>query len=98
MSRSLHSKLRAGHAAQAKAIRELPSYPQVKRDFEVEYEVAAELAKARKTSGLTQQDVAEAMGTTQSVISRIERGTNVSVETLERYVAACGRHLQIRVV
>jgi transcriptional regulator with XRE-family HTH domain len=50
------------------------------------------------SAGLTQNEVAMAMGTTQSVISRIERGTNVSIETLERYVSVCGRHLQVQVV
>ncbi len=98
MNKELQTRLRDGHIAQAEAIRKLPSYPRWKRDFEIEYEVAAELAKARKTAGLTQKDVAEAMRTTQSVISRIERGANVSIETLERYVSACGRHLQVRVV
>ncbi len=98
MNRKLRAKLRAVHEAQAQSIRQLSCYPPVKRDFEIEYAVAAELAKARKAAGLTQNDVAQVMGTTQSVISRIERGANVSIETLERYVSACGRHLEVRVV
>ena len=98
MNRTLKAKLRAGHLAQSEKIKKLSVYPRVKQEFEIEYEVALELSKARKTAGLTQADVAEAMGTTQSVISRIERGTNVSIETLDRYVSACGRHLQVRVV
>ncbi len=98
MNRKLQKRLRAGHRAQAEAIRTRPEYARVKNEFELEYEVALELAKARKTAGMTQAEVANAMGTTQSVISRIERGANVSIETLERYVAACGRHLEIRVV
>mgnify|MGYP006306551305 CR=1 FL=1 len=98
MSKTLETKLRAQHVAQAEAIRKLPSYPGVKREFEIEYAIAAELAKARKSAGMTQEDVAEVMGTTQSVVSRIERGSNVSVETLERYVSACGRRLKVSVV
>jgi ribosome-binding protein aMBF1 (putative translation factor) len=98
MNSELQTKLRSGHRAQARSIRKVPSYSQVKRDFEIEYKVATELTKARKTAGLTQKDVARFMGTTQSVISRIERGSNVSIETLERYVSVCGCHLQIRIV
>ncbi len=86
------------HNKQADAIRSLPCYDSVKRDLNIEYHVASELAKARRESKLTQMQVAKAMSTTQSVISRIERGTNVSIEPLERYVAACGRHLQVKVV
>jgi ribosome-binding protein aMBF1 (putative translation factor) len=90
--------MRVAHRAQAEQIRRSPSYERVKGKFEIEYQVALELSKARQKAGMTQRDVADAMGTTQSVISRIERGTNVSIETLERYVSACGRHLQVRVV
>jgi predicted transcriptional regulator len=98
MNRSVKSKLRAAHSAQAEAIRSLPSYRRVKGEFDLEYQVAVELSKARQKAGMTQREVADVMGTTQSVISRIERGANVSIETLERYVSACGRHLQVRVV
>jgi len=90
--------MRKAHEAQARKIRRLPCYDGVKRDFSIEYQVSSELAKARREAKMTQSQVAEAMSTTQSVISRIERGTNVSIETLERYVAACGRHLQVTVV
>jgi len=38
------------------------------------------------------------MGTTQSVVSRIEHGGNVSVDTLVRYAKACGGRLQLKVV
>lgn len=98
MNKTLTKKMRQAHDKQARKIRRLSGYGDVARDFEIEYQVAAELAQARKKAHMTQQDVAKAMDTTQSAISRIERGANVSVETLERYVVACGRHLQVRVV
>jgi transcriptional regulator with XRE-family HTH domain len=69
----------------------------VTREFSVEYEVARELAEARRGAGLTQTEIAALMGTTQSVVSRIESGANVSVETVARYAAACGRRLQVRI-
>ena len=98
MNKSVKSRLRAAHRAQAETIRSLPEFRRVKGQFDLEYQVAEELSKARQKAGMTQREVAHAMGTTQSVISRIERGANVSIETLERYVSACGRRLQVRVV
>ena len=98
MNSKLAKKMRAAHEKQARSIRRSKCYDDVKKTFDVEYQVASEVAKAREDAGMTQQEVAAAMGTTQSVISRIERGANVSIETLERYVTACGHHLQVRVV
>jgi len=98
MNKKLTNKLRSAHEKQAEIIRSNVSFGTVKYDFEIEYAVAREVAKARLDAGMTQADVAAAMGTTQSVISRIERGANVSIETLNRYVFACGRHLRIQVV
>ena len=98
MNKIVANKMMEEHNKQADAIRSLPCYGSVKRDFSIEYQVASELAKARRSAKLTQKQVAKAMATTQSVISRIERGTNVSIETLERYVTACGRHLQVKVI
>ncbi len=98
MNRKLVKKLRNEHEKQAEIIRANGIYDTVKRDFGIEYEVAREIAKARSGAGMTQAELAAAMGTTQSVISRIERGANVSIETLNRYVSACGHHLRIQVV
>ncbi len=98
MNKELVRKMRRAHKQQADSIKKLPCYNAVKTDFNIEYLVASELERARKEANMTQEQVAEAMATTQSVISRIERGANVSIETLERYVVACGRHLQVRVV
>ena len=98
MNSKLAQKLQRAHQTQARSIRRTAAYDRVKREFDIEYEVAREVAKARKESGLTQSELAAAMGTTQSVISRIERGANVSIETLDRYVSACGHHLKVQVV
>ena len=97
MNKNLLKKMRKLHGVQARNIRDLPSYDQVKREFEIEYQIAVELAKARKAANMTQRQLAEAMSTTQSVVSRIERGANVSIETLARYVSACGRELKVSI-
>ena len=98
MNKKLAIKMRKAHEQQADTIKNLSCYNEVKTDFNIEYLVASELERARKEAKMTQKQVAEAMATTQSVISRIERGANVSIETLERYVIACGRHLQVKVI
>lgn len=98
MNKQLSKKLKKGHEQQAQRIRNFGDFDRVKREFDIEYEVAREVTRARQEAGLTQSQLAEAMGTTQSVISRIERGSNISIETLDRYVAACGQHLRIQIV
>jgi ribosome-binding protein aMBF1 (putative translation factor) len=84
-------------AEQMAEIRQHPCYEEIKREFDLEYQVASELAAARKEAGLTQTQIAAIMGTTQSVISRIERGANISVETIGRYAHACGKRLEVHV-
>lgn len=49
----------------------------------------------RVSAGLSQRELAERMGTTQSVISRLEEGGGVRnrIDTLARVATALGRHL-----
>ncbi len=91
-------KMRTAHEKQAKAIRRKPGFGAVSRAFDVEYAIAKELHKARTKAHLSQVQIAERMGTTQSVVSRIERGGNVSIDTLVRYATACGGKLKVKVV
>ena len=91
-------KMRKAHEKQAQSIRRKPGFDAVSEAFDVEYAIAKELHKARTRAHLSQVQIAERMGTTQSVVSRIERGGNVSVNTLVRYAAACGGKLKVQVV
>jgi transcriptional regulator with XRE-family HTH domain len=51
---------------------------------------------ARRNSGLTQAQLANAAGTTQSAIARLETpGANPRLETLERVLRAMGYTLEI---
>ncbi|MEN8254499.1 MAG: helix-turn-helix transcriptional regulator [Verrucomicrobiota bacterium] len=95
---STMEKMRKAHKKQAKAIRKKPTFKEVSEAFDMEYAIAKELHKARTKAHLSQAQVAQRMGTTQSVVSRIERGGNVSVETLVRYANACGGTLKVKVV
>lgn len=55
--------------------------------------------EARKRAGLTQRELAERAGTTQSAIARLENGrTTPSFDTLLRLVRLCGLDLDVMVV
>lgn len=60
----------------------------------------AEIAyRAREAAGLTQAELADKMGTTQSAIAAIESGARTpTVDLLERLARACGRRLTISIV
>lgn len=68
--------------------------------LEWEYQVVSQLLKARTQAGLTQDAVAERMGTTKSAVSRLESAGKhaPSLSTLKRYAEAVGCELQIRLV
>jgi transcriptional regulator with XRE-family HTH domain len=51
--------------------------------------------QARKSRGLTQRDVAAAMGVSVGRVSQIEGGEVASVEVLGRYADAVGGRLRV---
>ncbi|PMS17958.1 transcriptional regulator [Trinickia dabaoshanensis] len=62
-----------------------------------EFAVARELIAARVRAGLTQEQVAERMQTTQSTIARMESGRTLpSLRTLSRYAEATGSRAVVR--
>src|SRR5574337_173381 len=66
----------------------------------LEYQVANQMLRARSRAGLTQDAVAELMGTTKSAVSRLESAGKhaPSLATLKRYAKAVGCELQVRLV
>jgi len=65
--------------------------------LEDEFALAGVLIEARSKADMTQEQVAVAMGTTQTVIARLESGrTMPSTRTLERFAKATGMRLRIR--
>ena len=64
--------------------------------LEEEFSLVAALIEARTRAGLTQEQVAQRMKTTQAVIARLEGGgSKPSTRTLERYAEATGSRLRI---
>jgi ribosome-binding protein aMBF1 (putative translation factor) len=73
--------------------------PKYRREYEAldeEFTLVAALIEARTRAGLTQEQVARRMKTTQAVIARLEGGgSKPSTRTLERYAEATGSRLRI---
>lgn len=80
--------------------RRLLADPDVKAEYEAqapEFALARELIAARVRAGLTQDEVAERMQTTQSTVARLESGRSMpSMRTLTRYAAATGTRVAVR--
>lgn len=78
--------------------------PEVRREYETlkeEFELLDEILKARTAAGLTQAELAERIGTTQSAVARMETAIgkhSPSIATLKRYASALGYRLQLRLV
>jgi ribosome-binding protein aMBF1 (putative translation factor) len=73
--------------------------PEYRAEYErlaPEFELAQALIEARTRAGLTQEELADRMKTTQSAIARIESGKCFpSTSTLRRFAQATGTHLKI---
>jgi DNA-binding XRE family transcriptional regulator len=69
-------------------------------NLEGEYLLVREMLSARSRSGLTQEAVAERMGTTKSSVSRLESAGKhaPSLTTLKKYARAVGCDLEIKLV
>ncbi len=70
-------------------------------ELEEEFGFIDEFLKARSSAGITQAQVAERIGTTQSAIARLESGRgkhSPSIATLQKYAQAIGYRLEVRLV
>jgi ribosome-binding protein aMBF1 (putative translation factor) len=73
--------------------------PKYRREYEAleeEFSLSAAMIEARARAGLTQEQVAQRMKTTQAVVARLEGGGSMpSTRTLEKYARATGTRLRI---
>lgn len=75
---------------------ENPEYRAEYAALEEEFSLVNALIEVRTRAGLTQQQLAQRMRTTQAAIARLERGgTKPSTRTLERLAKATGNRLRI---
>jgi predicted transcriptional regulator len=86
----------------AKLRPDLLTDPEVKAEYDrlgPIYAVVGELIGARHECGLTQAEIASRMGTTQSVVARLESARHMpSFDLVARYAAAIGRRIEIQLV
>lgn len=76
--------------------REDPEFMREYEALEEEFALAAALIKARANAGLTQEELAKRMGTTQSAIARLEGGkSRPSTATLAKFAKATGTRLKV---
>jgi len=88
------------HEAFIKNAQKREGFRKAYKDLEEEYALVREMLAARSKSGLTQEAVAELMGTTKSAVSRLEAAGkhSPSLTTLKKYAQAVGCHLEIKLV
>ena len=100
MAEVKHSPVRHNHKAFLEKARARKGFSEAYEALELEYQVIDQLLKARARAGLTQDAVAELMGTTKSAVSRLEgAGKHTpSLSTLQRYARAVGCDLQVKLV
>jgi ribosome-binding protein aMBF1 (putative translation factor) len=71
-------------------------YAEAYAELADEFALASSLIQARGKAGMTQEQVAVAMGTTQAVVARMESGRAMpSTRTLERFAKATRTLLRI---
>ena len=88
------------HAAFIEKANKREGFKKAYENLGEEYALVREMLAARARVGLSQEAVAELMGTTKSAISRLEAAGKhaPSVTTLKKYAHAVGCHLEIRFV
>ncbi|WP_336981036.1 helix-turn-helix transcriptional regulator [Altererythrobacter fulvus] len=73
-----------------------PAFREAYMALAEEFALALQVVEARSRAGLTQEELAERMGTSRSAIARLESGTaRPSVTTLEKLARATGSRLRI---
>lgn len=95
-----YQPVRHNHAEFLATAKKRPGFTEAYDALALEYAVANQMLTARAKAGLTQDAVAERMGTTKSAISRLEgAGRHApSLATLKKYAAAVGCDLQVMFV
>ena len=74
-----------------------PEFPSLVAEAEARRKLARKLTALREKKSLSQTVVAARMGTSASVVSKLEAGGDVKVSTLQRYCSAIGQRFPVAV-
>jgi len=76
--------------------------PEFWKNYEEKFEtfkLGVLLKQARVDAGMTQEQIANELHTTKSVISRMENhATDIRLSTLEKFAKVVGRHIHVALV
>lgn len=76
-----------------------PAFAKAFRDESLRLRVARQILELRHKHDLTQHELARKIGTSQSVVARIEQGReNISVNRLDAIAQIFGKRIELRVV
>ena len=82
--------------------RRMKKDPAFWKDYDKRFEtfkLGVLLKQARIEAGMTQEQIAQQLQTTKSVISRMENhATDIRLSTLEKFAKAVGRHIHVALV
>jgi len=96
-------ELKSKHQKLVEQALKRPGVKKAYDELEEEFSLLATLVHARQIAGKTQAEVAEAMGTTTSVVGRLESSGgkqrhSPTLATLQRYAHALGYTLKLKLV
>lgn len=73
-----------------------PEFRKAWEERELKYQIISEFIRLRNEKQMTQAELAEKAGTTQAVISRLERGNaNLTLSMMERIAKVFGRKVRV---
>ena len=103
MNAEIYKPVPLNHATALAEAMQRPGFKQSWDALEEEYATLHTLLDARKTAGLTQEELAQRMRTTKSAVSRLEASLrderhSPSFATLKKYAHACGKRLVVQFV
>ena len=84
-----------GHAADPRTSDEQAAAKAAARERREAYVRGHQLAEMRTAAGLTQAELAEALGVSQARVSKIEHGEISGIDVVRAYVAALGGTIDV---
>lgn len=79
-------------------LRDKPGFREAYKKSQPQFELTCAMIDARLKENLTQEQLAKKIGSKQAVISRVESGSNVSVDFLRKIANALNLDLQVKFV